>query len=357
MEIIRPIITNGGGFLSADLEMDFGGAYTLTIDISADLPIYSTLKDSNFGIRLIDGEINLAFYKGKTPTVNTVTGVITLTYYSSSWLLRYSQRLLTENELYKGSAFDLIKNLNPNFVFELIGNDQYIELNTGVLNNLAVLEDVCKAAKGWNWRDQGVANIDGVNMTKIIIGDYNKVQAKYRATNSFIDDPFENEIIKINSIKQTLTGDAISHLLIISDTGQGSESSTIIFPNEKNASYVIDDYPLVDEGKVIRGQKSFYINDANNKIGFKKFETLVVQNAVSAQELYQKGVAYIKSKQDSSIFEYELGFPKIVLPGEKVKVTYRDYLQTMTGEIYKIYDLEDTLTLRQLKFDLSKLKD
>jgi hypothetical protein len=357
MEIIRPVITNGGGFLSASLDLDFGGAYSLTIEISSELPVFDTLKNTNFGLRLIDNNIDLAFFKGKTPTINTVTGVVTLTYFSSSWLLRYSQRLLTENELYKAMAFDLIKNLNPNFVFELLGQDQFIELNTGVLNNLALLEDVCKTAKGWNWRDNGIVNIDGVNKTKILIGDFNQIIPNYRASNSFLDDPFETEIIKINSIKQTLTGDAISHLLMLSDTGQGSESSTIIFPNEQNASYVVPEFPLVDKNKVIRGQKAFYIQDINNKIGFDKFETVVIQNAVSAQELYQKGISYIKSKQDYSIYEYELNFPKIVLPGEKVKVSYHDSQKNMNGDDINFYDIEDTLTLRKLKFDLSKLKD
>jgi hypothetical protein len=357
MEIIRPIITNGGGFLSATLDMDFGGAYILTIEITPDLPVYSSLKSGLFGLRLIDNDNDIAFFEGKTPSVNLMTGVITLTFYSSSWRLKYSQRLLQENELYKSFAFALIQNLNPNFVFELLGMDQYIELNTGVLNNLALLEDVCKTAKGWNWRDEGVVNVNGINKTKILIGEYSQIIAKYRATNRFYDDPFGADTIKINSIKQTLTGDAISHLLIISDTGQGSESSTIIFPNEQNASYVLSEYPLIDQNKIIRGQKAYYIQDINNNIGYEKYETLVIQNAVSAQELYQKGVAYIKSKQDYSIYEYEFSFPKIILPGEKVKVQYRHSIDAINGDTYSVLDIDTTQTLRQLKFDLSKLKE
>lgn len=352
-EILRPIITNSGGLLDAFLTMDLNGAYELKLKISTELAVYDQLTKSNFGVRLQTEDLDLCFFKGKNPDTNLQTGTVELTYFSASYLLKYSQRILQENQLYKGSAFNLLQNLHPDFEFELLGSDKFIEQNTGILNNFAILEDTCKSAGGWSWREQGITQN---NKTKILIGDFNNITQKYKARNWFFDDPFDSDTIQIKGIKQIKSGESISHLLIFSDSGKGSENQTIMFLNQLNANYILPDFPLVNKGKQIRGQIAYYIFDQNNKLGFDKFETFVVQNAVSPQEIYNKGVAYIKSKKDDEIYEFDFGFPKIILPGEKVDIEYLYKITNLDGTKRTLFDIKDTQTFRKLNFDLSKLK-
>ncbi len=357
---IRPLLVETGGITDVQLSMDLGGAYELKLNITPSLGTgFDYLKQGSWDIRLTtDYGVDIAFTKNRQPQIDRQTGLTELSFYSYLWNLKYSQRLVPFNLEYDGSANDIVKYLNTTkIIFQCISDDRSIKFNTGVVDNLKLLEDICKSAGGWTFREYGIINQNGIDKVLIQYGDFSVLPTLYRANNiSKSDDPFDDVSIKINSLKNNYSGDSVNYLMVLGDTGNGSDSSTVFYLNDNAGQFVQPTFPLVDKGQEINNQTAYYIQDTLADPTTNKFETFVVSPCSSLKQLYYEGISHLKKQRDKNAYSFDFTFPRIVLPGEKVRVQYKYNQLEVDGTERLLFNIDEDYTLRALKFDLAKLK-
>ena len=132
--------------------------------------------------------------------IKRLNGVVDLTFYSSSFDLNFSKRLLPVNQDYQGKLYDLVNQLDSNFDFVVLDNIN-INFNTGTYNNYELLNQICKN-RSLSWREIGLITDSYQNIkTRIEIGDFDKLQPSHFASNLKNDDWFEESVILIKDIK------------------------------------------------------------------------------------------------------------------------------------------------------------
>ena len=132
--------------------------------------------------------------------VKRLNGVVDLTFYSSSFDLNFSKRLLPVNQDYQGKLYDLVNQLDSNFDFVVLDNIN-INLNTGTYSNYELLNQICKN-RSLSWREIGLITDSYQNIkTRIEIGDFDKLQPSHFASNLKNDDWFGESFILIKDIK------------------------------------------------------------------------------------------------------------------------------------------------------------
>lgn len=155
--------------------------------------------------RLYNESVNyLASQSGKasiTGQIKRQSGVVDMVFYSSSFDLTTKQRTIIANQDYKGSALSFCQTLHSDFVFELLTDDINISLNTGTYNNFELLNEVVKN-RSLSWREAGIVNQNGINKTKIEIGNFDLLSPTYQASNLLYDDWFDNNSIKIAKVTE-----------------------------------------------------------------------------------------------------------------------------------------------------------
>lgn len=128
-------------------------------------------------------------------------GVVDLTFYSSSFNLNKSKRLLPLNQEYSGNVSNLLNVLDEKTSFKVLDNIK-ININTGAYSNFELLNKIVEN-RSLSWREIGLINENNQIKTLIEIGDFDKTLPKYLATNIENDDWFDNNQIRIKSVKES----------------------------------------------------------------------------------------------------------------------------------------------------------
>ena len=153
--------------------------------------------------RLINDANNyLATQKDKNSInkqIKRQNGVVDLVFYSSSFNLNFSKRNVLANLDYKGTLSDLTNQIDPDFFFDIVGENTIVNLNTGMYSNFELLGEIQKNPF-ISWREIGLVNTAEGYKTKIEIGNFDSIPARYTASNYDIDDVFDINRIKITKV-------------------------------------------------------------------------------------------------------------------------------------------------------------
>jgi hypothetical protein len=127
-------------------------------------------------------------------------GNLKQTFYSSTLELNSSFRSIIANKSINDRLSNIAYNLDPNFEFEiLVNDDRVIQINTGMYSNFELLNEITKNST-ISWREIGLVDTSNGIKTKIQIGNFDNLPAKFIATNRKNNDIFENNIISIQDV-------------------------------------------------------------------------------------------------------------------------------------------------------------
>lgn len=368
IELVTPI-TDRDELLSANIRgMDLSTPYTLNLQFGINSRIYPLLRDNkNYGVKITDGSIDLVFinFDKIKPTSD---GRVDFQLSSYSAKLK-NEPINIKTEYYNGSAIELLNRLSSSYKFRLVSPDVDVFVETGVLNNLELLDEICKRAGLWSWRDNGVVTVDGKQKYEILVGDFDDYKEPYRKVsfNHRFKDDSDAIITRLSPIYNT---NQYNLLDIIGDTGGGggSKNSSIIFtPSDISASYINPKYPLVDIGGTV------YVQDTTKKQGFNIYRTVVKQINANTTEsvgvnvkrifsleqakevLYQLALNDMVAEKSEEEYNIDLFYKSIILPGQKAIIKYKKLSEDINGEQKIVVEIDDVLVFRNIDINLNDL--
>jgi hypothetical protein len=161
--------------------------------------------------------------------INRQNGSSDIHMYSSVLEIKKNKRLVSMNLAYNGSAINLLNQLSPNFTFVHLTNDKTITIQTGVIDNYDLVNEICSKA-GWQWREKDI-NVLGI--TTIEVGNFNELSPVGLANNIIQDNWFKKQKYGIKQIRELFPTLDID-LQINKWTDEGSKLDVRYIENIKN---------------------------------------------------------------------------------------------------------------------------
>lgn len=371
---IHTINGRSKGVLSANLKLSTNQPNELNMRFDTNLTkdAYNALKDSNLGIRLTQDDIDMVFVQDRASKKIDAQGVMTIRFYSAIYGLIYSEPTLIRQQFIRESGIKTVNRI-PDFDFQLISPDVQLTINTGINNNLDILNNIRKASGSWSYIDIGLKSIgDGKFEKTALIGNFNNIDGYADADNRFKTtivraqdtDDFYGDSPTLDDLTLYYNGREIQFLHPVLDTGQGagSANSAPTF-TRTNYDFVDPEFPLVAiNGKV-------YIQDTRYAGLEKRYLTYPVTftatsdngegeqilNIEDAYEyLYRKSVFYLKSQRETNRYDAPFTFRKITFP-KYYQIKYKKQITNIRGEVVELFDLDDQKLLTSIEYDLTKI--
>lgn len=381
---LKPL--NLTGILDARLKMDLGSSYQLLLDINTECQDYTTLRYNLGACVWVETEhLRLLFVKARAAQQTEVDGVVKLTFYEASYMLKYTEPQLLYVP-FIGSAIEYLSRLSNRFVFNLISPDRQVIIDSGISDNLALLEEVCTKVGGWTWRSAGLTQTTTGQWRPLIeIGTFQELERydnfdfKYRpffAKAQPNQNPFDQDTIGLRTLSVESSQFAPKYLLVVGTVGDGATKSSVVTFQTTDYPWLDNQYPIVKIGSNYYLQNTqanatnldFDIHRVtiNSNLQITNSQTSIlpggsaqggatplqiVNQNQARQALYNEGVAYLKQRQEAAVYKFEAIYPQIILPGNRIKLDYTE-MQTSFGDTKVIFDLDDILIARNLDFNL-----
>lgn len=345
-------------------------------------PIWDEINNDTFGklgFRYQTDEQNLAFkVEDKFLDMNGQWNIKLVSVLQSlTEVESYPDRVLNDT-----NVTDILSQLSTNFRYTLLSQDRKVDITTARKSDFIILQEICKYAENWAFRDNGlVANGDGNWIPEVLIGNFGNDMEAYQTTNVKcspvyisnhlkIDNPNNLDVAKLDNIKQHFKTDYVTHLFVYGDNNQGGSVNSRTELDPKFIKDVDSRYPLE---KVTRKGKTYYVivnkavdgsprrelslpfqsstndQEANNSL-------VPVNDIVSAQKLYSYGKSWLQASTKSSYISFSDSLiKKLTLPGNLVYIDFNISLRTGSKylgfkKIYKeIFSVKDFKVLNQLE--------
>jgi len=355
LDPIQEISSVYSGISEASLEVALNSAYKLEFKIQPDNELYPYFKQENIGLRIVSDDFDVAFIKERQPTKQLSQGQIQLGFFSHIWRLKYSEPLQA-GKTYNGGAAEFLSGIDPMFEWVLIGENRQVEYQTPTNDNWEILNDFCDQFS-YNFRDNGVVN----GKTQIVIGNMKQIELAPRYKEFVADIP--PSTIPINGVKPSnprvdYSGEVITHLLVIGDTGQGDAKNSRVTLNNTQENFYNPEFPVIQKNGV------FYIINGGVDTTIEKYATNTFTLSDNTQgsasqdidvntakkTIYNKGVSYLRSKSFIVTPRFEVDVP-LTYAGNKVRLRYIE-LQTMPdGRVVETFNFDEYDFLRSIKYD------
>lgn len=380
------------GISDCRLTMDLGTTYQLLITIDTANPEYDELRGkSDACIWLSTDNLDLLFVKAREPQKDKVGGLCELTFYECSYMLKFTEPANLFKP-YFGSLIQYLSGLSKEFIFTLLAADQKIIIDSGTLDNLSLMSTATGKAVGLTYRSAGLVQTSNGYLPVIEISDFRHLETvsqsdwRYRAffaKNSFSN--IKNDILKLNNLTLSYPGAIPKYLLVLGASGDGSTSSSVIKFDNDSYPWLDPNYPLVRinsnyyiyNSKVSKTNTEFDIKivKLNQNLEIQDSEFLVQNNPINSpiaqslitnkpkriidrdkglQALYNEGLAYLQKRQDLVTYEFDVDYPDIILPGNKIVVKYLEQQVATTGQKRTTFNIDAAFIARNLQFDLRK---
>jgi len=365
-QVITPIPIDLKGVTKAELTMSTFESYQLKMSINSNIGanIYKNLiSNPEIGLKMETSETTLIFVRYDQTAGNF--GEYDLTFLSYSTRLTSNFPQVANSVIATSNLSTFIDNLGSDeFVFELISSDPTLNFEVPQFSNLEVLKDVADGS--FSWREFGLVNVGGVNKVKIQIGTFENqpLNTKFKARQSYFDDPEDLNTLLINDVKINFRGELITHLNMIGDIGGGTSSSLSLKFDDSDisADYINPLFPIVKKTK--NGVTKYFVENRNARVNLKrdyyKTDTLSLNSnnedesggiqidSFSAKKrMYAKSVDYLKRVEPSFYPVFDCTAKKVILPGEKINYKYKEIID---GEEIFNFNFDDVL--RSVTYDL-----
>jgi hypothetical protein len=351
------------GLTDVSLDLNLGSLSQLKFTVSTMNTQWNIFKEEfNLGICLSYEDVNLIFAKGRDPQAGSQFGVYNYTFFDFPYLMAYGERKKAYKP-FKGSAYEYISDIYEPISFDLVSPDRDIVIEGGRSDNFALLEELCKKAGGWTWR-QGSAKREGDFLKpRVEIGTFSDKPAELFADirqQAFLSDSTKSTVL-LNSIKENYAGITPSYLFAYGNAGEGSNSNSIVKFTETQYDFVDSEYPLIEINNqiYIKNNTSTELNifeDKETKFSANGyFENQAITDLNDARKtVYREGVSYLKTKKDRINYSFDIQIARLVLPGIKVRINYFDEQETLFGNKV-IYDVNTDYFLKQITYKTEDL--
>jgi len=384
-QIQAPLNLKTGGINGIRLALNFEVAHKLEFDINPSIGnIYEQLTFSEeYGIlvRNVDnnGKIlkQFGFIRDRESFIEHLSGRIQMSFLSAVYSLSTSQKRYIPNDtLYKGSAINLIANISGGeTTFVAVSPDFEISFDTGVLNNLDLLNEVVKTVPSWTWVDDGIDPLNNVNIIKF--GDFTNQEPEYKVRMVKIDDPFYTDTLAILSDSSlNYNNDQITHLKVVGTYTESDENNEtknkFVYLTSKDYNFILPDFPLLDIGETdVDGNKIFYIQNVGvfSSVKYNKYKSLEVSvnnNKIdpagnrfidiqeARRQIYNEAVNYLQSKSYTSELIIDTRTPKLLAPGTVVTLMLNEPIKSWDSEYKPMADLRDAICyISNIEYDLT----
>ena len=331
-----------GGIEDISLQLNTKAPHELEITINPNLGklYYDFLENPNIGIRIDqDDGLSLGFIKKPQDSKRETTAFSKskINFISTVALLKNTRaypRQIPIGFIFKGFIKSYFQSINNQINIDYISPDRYEEVYVMAGDCYDLLEDGVDRLGNLSWRDMGIVN----NQISLEIGDARsrKTDPKLLAINP-VEGDLDPNLILIKDLQIFESGEVLTHLRPMGDTGSGGDLSTTLFITDENFNKIKTDenYPLVESKETLAtGQKIYEIQNNLANSDIEKGEVYVVNLASDFQEgnkastfsqiqdLYNRSVNFLKGKNRNLRYDLDLELRKIVLPGTKFKVLF-----------------------------------
>lgn len=380
------------GISECRLTMDLGITYQLLLTVDTTQSEYDELRSlSDACVWLTTDNLDLLFVKAREPQKDKIGGICELTFYEASHMLKYTEPANLFRPYY-GTLINYLSGLSTQVVFSQLCPDQNIIMDSGTLDNLSLMSTATGKAIGLTYRSAGLIQTSTGYKPLIEIDNFRSLETisqtdwRYKpffAKNSFSN--IRNDIIKLNNLTLSYPGAIPKYLLVMGSTGDGSTASSVIKFDSDSYSWIDPNYPIVKikenyyifnsqssktniefDIKIVKLNQNLEIQDSeylpqNNSITSPIAKSLItnkpkriIDRDKGLLSLYNEGVGYLKKRQDLITYDFDVDYPDIILPGNKIIVKYLEQQTTMAGQKRTIFNIDSAFIARNLQFDLRK---
>lgn len=334
----------------AEIKLGLGEPHQLNIAISPTYPHYDKFFDSSIGILYETSTLRILFVVADTSVDSQ--GVVEILAYSSISQLAYSMFRL-KDIAYSGNLSNFLSLISGDFIFRSISGEKNIELQTGVKNNLVLLDEAIRKPVNFTWRENG---LNSSNQTVILYGDFGAdINSYYEETNDLTAQPIKP--IAIKNVGVVNNGQTFSHLLAVGDTGAGTETSTSVRLTNPQADYIDIRFPLVPVYNTYTNNYDYYIfnSNYNTQIRPERYREYVLTYSGTEGDkekiLYKEAVSYLQSFSFSSYNSVDLDIDKAYLPGNQIKIKF---IKKVNGKT--VVNIDENQTLKGYSYNLNTLQ-
>lgn len=358
------------------LQLDTKAPHQLKMTINSNLgSIYDFFISNPFaGIRIDqDDGLSLAFIKQPQGSKDTLLpdGQYSINFTSTVSLLsntRVYNRNYPIGFTFSGQTKDFFNGLNNNVEINFISesNQETYYPSIGSVYDL-LIEGVNKLGN-YSWRDLGIKQTPSGEKVFIEVGNSQSrpINPNLKATNLLEYQKINQNLIFIKNLKQTGSGETLTHVRPVGNTGAGGDVSSTFFITNNNSSGIktVQGFPLVPSvDKLANGQTILDVENTEAKtlLNSEVSEVYTVNlsefqinnepvNLNQAQTVYNRAVNFLKGKNEKTRNSVEFITNKIILPGEKFKVSFANKKQDGT-----VFQIEDTFSLGSVSYNNSDL--
>jgi hypothetical protein len=354
-KIVAPIDLKTGDITSCEFEHRKNQFNQMNITFSPDFSRYQDItKGKTWGVRLQTDTLDLGFIY--YDAIVRPFGLYECKLMSGAYLIQ-SEFIDNKDRFYSGSLASFLGELTSGAVFTPLGVDTNIEIVTGVLNQLELLDEAIRYPDFFEWVDAGLYDTGGgVMKPEIIYGDFRQIQSYYETSNderykpvqvnnfSSIDNTEDTSIVYVEEYKISRQYERPTLLYPYVDNGTGSAQNTRTELTQTNPSWLIPPFEIVERVSPITGQITRYVRNPFTQNYRERIQVYVIDNTsntedsngstqvnneVSEQLLYRRAIWYLSAMSNEDTYSIKPIIKKIILAGTLAKM---DFVSNTTGQ-------------------------
>lgn len=313
-----------GGIEECKINTKLNSSAILNLKINKSIgSVYDYIIDNieNIAIRVTDvtNDIDIAFYLSSNSIIQDQDS-LSITFSSYIDKIRTNPAFYTFNTDLSNFNQEIISNLAFPINCEFIGENRFLNYNTGTKNNLELINEICEKTQ-YSYIEKGFKssfvynNITGlssyISQPTILFGDFenkniDQVISYYTHNNDFIFSKIVKKISKINPKYTSVIGTKKSN-------GTGSLAVSL-----SQSSQIDSFYPIVNLQNT-SGLSSLYIEDYEQNNNQYSTISIPLWDSATAQDLYVLAVIEIEKRKIQEIYEIEMVGKKLTA-GTKLKI-------------------------------------
>lgn len=351
---------------SIELQCTTNAPHQLNITFNQNDPeLYNLFADNPYsGIRIDQSDgLSLTFIKkpNYVKDEETVSGKLLVRFVSTITLLhntRVYPRKLLIGKIYSGTDKDYFLQTTDKINVDFYSDEELVEFMPSIGDTYDLLMDGVSRLNRFTILDRGVRRISGTEKINIEVG---RIEDKEADPVLFAGNMFESAyaadgFILINDAKKVASGEELTHLRVFMNQGQGGDLSSTQFLDSTNIESISikPDFPLVPSTEQLANGRVLYdIKNTRSTVDIEVSEVYPInieaeiqdgnaaQNINQAQYGYNRGVNFLRQKQENVRLDLDMVMPKIVLPTTRFQIQYRKEQENGVFAIDDIYTLGD----------------
>jgi len=354
----------------------------MNVTFTAEFSRYETiLKTKNWGIRLQTETQDLGFVY--YDAIERPYGKFEVKLMSGAYLIQ-TDFLDNKDRFYQGSLATFLSSLTSYATFTPITGDYTIELVTGSLDNLALMNEAIKYPDFTEWVDAGLINTGGTTKVDIVYGDFRSIEAYYESTDdgrfapvyinnySNTDNEDDPNTLYVEEYKISRQYERPTLLYPYVDNGTGASENTRTELTQTNPKWLNPQFPIVERVSPITGRTVRYIRNPFTDNYRERVQVYVLDNTsnsedqtgtaqvtkeISEQLLYRRAIWYISMMGNQPTPSINPVIKRITLAGTLAKMDFVEKTYNQDGSPQTSVVIDGDRIMDNLTYNLETIYD